>query len=98
MLCPRCGFDMPRSFEFCPKCGNKMAPEKPDPSVKSMEAWKLKKSEEKDLAKKEKVAKEKDKLETIKERMYAQQAGFNVDEILAQQKKKDEKEKKKSDK
>jgi hypothetical protein len=98
MLCSRCGFDMPKSFEFCPKCGSKMAPEKPDGTVKSMEEWKLKKYEEKDLAKKEKVEKEKDKLENIKERMYAQQAGFNIDEILAQQKKKDEKKEKKSDK
>ena len=93
MLCSNCGFKMQDHEKFCPQCGKKVEPDHTDSQVKSMEAWKLKKNEEKDAARKQKVESEKDKLESIKERMYRQQAGFDVDQVLEQNKKKEEKKK-----
>jgi len=87
---------MQDSEKFCPQCGKKIEPDRTDTQVKSMEAWKLKKNEEKDQARKQKIESEKDKLESIKERMYRQQAGFDVDQILDGTKKKDEKKEKKT--
>lgn len=93
MLCSNCGSKMQDHEKFCPQCGKKIEPDHTDTQVKSMEAWKLKKFEEKDQARKQKVESEKEKLESIKERMYRQQAGFDVDQIMTETKKKDDKKK-----
>ena len=82
MLCANCGYKLKEDEKFCGQCGRKVEPDHTDSQVKSMEAWKLRKSEEKDAARKQKIETEKEKLDAIKQRMYRQQAGFDIDQLI----------------
>jgi len=82
MQCPKCGSEFSEDIKFCPQCGTEAKPVPATGVVKSVEEWKLQKSEEKDMAKKFQVAREKEKLEAIKKRMYKQQAGVNMEKVM----------------
>jgi hypothetical protein len=85
MECPKCNAKVDEKKLYCPQCGHRFQLDPIEGEVMSVEEWKLKKFREKDESRKEKMEKNKNKYDTIKDRMYKQQAGFEVEDLDEEQ-------------